>query len=274
VGGVVLVLALTVPWWWAVHHALGGKGLAGSQLAGSLLAPTWHKLLDPYFFYRPLALVLPWTAILLVAAFRRRWPPDPRGVLPSLAVIVLVPALVFTLGTQRRPHYMLPALAPLCVALAMIAGVALDGRRLRSAAEALCAAVIAIEITLAGSTALWSRERWVMEDLGRLAASALPAGTPLVALGPGRAAPSYYAGRPIRSVRSISRLEAVLERNAAGRVGLLTERRWLAKLPANATVTILGNGVVGKDDFVLAAIEPPNRVEVSQLPGRGSANGS
>jgi 4-amino-4-deoxy-L-arabinose transferase-like glycosyltransferase len=274
VGGVALLLALTLPWWWAVHHALGGRGLAGTQLAGSLLAPTWHKLFDPYFFYRPLALVLPWTAVLLVALIRRRWPDDPRHLLPSLAVFVLGPALVFTLGTQRRPHYMLPALAPLCVALAMIARAALDGRHLRSAAAVLCAATITVEVAFVGSTALWSRERWVMQDLGRLAARALPSTTPLVALGPGRAAPSYYAGRPMRSVRSVTRLQAVLERNPTGQVGLLTERRWLAKLPAGASVTILGNGVVGNDDFVLAALGPPNRVELSQLPGRGSANGS
>jgi hypothetical protein len=138
----------------------------------------------------------------------------------------------------------------------------------------LCAATITVEIVFAGSTALWSRERWVMQDLGRLAARALPSTTPLVALGPGRAAPSYYAGRPMRSVRSVTRLQAVLERNRTGQVGLLTERRWLAKLPAGASVTILGNGVVGNDDFVLAALGPPNRVELSQLPGRGSANGS
>jgi hypothetical protein len=272
--GSLLLLALTVPWWWAVHHALGGRGIAGTQLAGSLLAPSWHKLLDPYFFYRPLALVLPSAAVLLGVVLRRRWPADPSGVLAALATFVVVPALAFTLGSQRRPHYMLPALAPLSVGLAMIAGTVLDGRRLRLAAAVLCAATITVELGFGGTPALWSRERWVMEDLGRLAGRTLPPTTPLVALGPGRAAPSYYAGRPMRSVRSVPRLATVLERSPGGKVGLLTERRWLSQLPRETSVTILGNGIVGPDDFVLATLATPGRVEVSQLPGRGSANGS
>jgi 4-amino-4-deoxy-L-arabinose transferase-like glycosyltransferase len=274
VPGLVLLLVLTVPWWWAVHHALGGRGLAGTQLAGALLAPTWRKLFDPYFFYRPFALALPSAAVLLAIVLRRRWPADPSGVLPVLAVFVAVPALAFTLGSQRRPHYMLPTLAPLSVGLAMMAAAVLDGRRLRIAAAVLCAATITIEIGFGGTPALWSRERWVMEELGRLAARTLPPTTPLVALGPGRAAPSYYAGRPMRAVRSMPRLAAVLERSPRGEVGLLTERRWLAKLPRDTQVTILGNGVVGPDDFVLATLGTPEGVAVSQLPGRGSANGS
>jgi len=259
--GLALLCALTVPWWWAVDRALGGHGLAGTQLGGSLLTPSWSQVLDPYYFYRPLALVLPSLAILVVAVSWRCWPRDPRGVLGALAVFVIVPAIAFTCGPQRRPHYMLPALGPLSILLALVtcavferAHVASRSRWIPVAVKVMWAATIVVEVALGGSRRLWSAERWVMEDLGRLAGRALPRTTPLLALDAGAAAPSYYAARPISSVRSVTRVLAALERSPGERVGLLTERRSLERLPPDVAVTILGSGVAGKNEFVFTEL--------------------
>ena len=133
----------------------------------------------------------------------------------ALAVLVLVPAVAFSLGPQRRPHYMLPALAPLSILLALFACALFARARavacsrwIPTAAALVCATTVATEVVLAGSPRLWSHERWVVAELGAHAARALPAATPLLAFGPGPAALSYYAGRPVRGVRSAMRLSA------------------------------------------------------------------
>ena len=279
--GLALMLALTVPWWWGVNRALGGHGLAGTQLAGSLLAPSWSKVLDFYFFYRPLALVLPSLVILLMTIAWRCWPRDARNVLGALATFVIVPAIAFSMGPQRRPHYMLPALGPLSILLALVARSVFEKARTATrmrwipvAMMLLWTVTIAVEVALGGSRRLWSSERWVMEDLGKLAARAIPTTTPLLAFGPGAAAPSYYAGRPIRTVRSVTRLTAALERSSEGVAGLLTERQLLERLPRDLDVTNLGEALSGRDEFVLARLALRRGLGPSQARGAASSASS
>jgi len=276
--GLALVLALTVPWWWAVSRTLGGRGLAGTELAGSLLTPSWSKLLDPYFFYRPLALLLPSLVILPVAVAWRSWPRDARAALGMLATFAIVPAIAFSFGPQRRPHYMLPTLGPLSILLALVVRAVFErvrtGGRPRwipVAVMLLWTVTITVEVALGGSKRLWSSERWAMADLGELAARAIPSTMPLVALGPGVAAPSYYAARPFRTVRSVTRLTGVLERSADGLVGLLTERRLLQRLPPDVDVTILAAAPSGHDEFVLARLAPRRGLTPSQAGARVSS---
>jgi 4-amino-4-deoxy-L-arabinose transferase-like glycosyltransferase len=260
--GITMALALTLPWWWAVQRALGGRALAGSQLGGSLLLPSAAALLDPYFFYRPVALILPSAVIVALALVWRRWPAKPRDVMWWLACFVVVPAIAFTVGPQRRPHYMLPALAPMCVLLALIACTVLEaartsarGRWIRGAVGMLWAVTITSEVALGGSSLLWSKERFVSAELGTLAARALPATTPLFALDTAAAAPSYYARRPVRPVRSMTRVTAALATAPEQTVGLLTERRSLERLPRNVRVRIVGSGAVdAENDLVLVEL--------------------
>ncbi len=114
--GVPILCALTLPWWLMLHHRLGATGLYGSQLSGTLLIPEWRAVLDPYYLYRPLQLLLPWVLMVVPAVlFLRRSGRD--GAAVWLACIVLVPALLLSFGVQRRWFYMLPALPALCVLL-------------------------------------------------------------------------------------------------------------------------------------------------------------
>lgn len=114
--GVPILCALTLPWWFMLHHRLGTTGLYDSQLSGTLLIPEWRAVLDPYYLYRPLQLVLPWALMVVPAVlFVRRSGRD--GAAAWLACIVLVPALLLSFGVQRRWFYMLPVLPALCVLL-------------------------------------------------------------------------------------------------------------------------------------------------------------
>jgi len=114
----LLLLALTLPWWWLLRQQLGDQSLATSQLTGKLLRPDWVQLLNPYYLYRGLQLALPWLALfpLLLVFTRRSRAGDTR--LRLLLWLILVPMLLLSLGSQRRWYYMLPALMPFCLLLA------------------------------------------------------------------------------------------------------------------------------------------------------------
>jgi len=115
--GILLAAVVALPWWWLVHHRLGGAVLGGSQLSGALLKPQVQQWLDPYYAYRTLQLVIPWLfpALVAIKTFRRE---DWRGWPGFMALLVLVPAILLSFGPQKRYFYMLPALLPLCVLLA------------------------------------------------------------------------------------------------------------------------------------------------------------
>ncbi|MCC7412860.1 MAG: glycosyltransferase family 39 protein [Gammaproteobacteria bacterium] len=116
--GLVLLAAMTVPWWLAMRARLPAGALAHSQLAGSLLEPVWQHALDPYYLYRPLVLLLPWLALVpaaLVALYRGRR----RVEVPLIALLYLVPAITLGFGPQQRWFYLLPAIAPMAIALAL-----------------------------------------------------------------------------------------------------------------------------------------------------------
>jgi 4-amino-4-deoxy-L-arabinose transferase-like glycosyltransferase len=115
--GLLILAALTLPWWLWLRHRLGGNGLSGSQLQGSLLIPDWRAILHPYYLYRPLQLVLPWALLAVPAALLvRRSGRDSAAA--WLACLILVPALLLSFGVQRRWFYMLPVLPALAVLLA------------------------------------------------------------------------------------------------------------------------------------------------------------
>ncbi|MGH8583855.1 MAG: ArnT family glycosyltransferase [Gammaproteobacteria bacterium] len=115
--GVAVFTAITVPWWFMLHQALGGAGLHGTQLSGTLLRPDPGRLFNFYYFYRPLQLVLPWAllwpATLWLFMHKTR---APGTVL--LGLLVGVSAALLNLGPQQRWLYMLPLLPALGLLIA------------------------------------------------------------------------------------------------------------------------------------------------------------
>jgi 4-amino-4-deoxy-L-arabinose transferase-like glycosyltransferase len=128
--GLLIIVALNVPWWYAVGERVGQATLENSQLGGALLRP---GLLDgdPYYFYRTWQLVLPWVALLPALIALRRIDPVRRPALVWLGLVVAVPAVMLSFGPQERWYYMLPVLPALAVVLSIAAERFWTGERLR-----------------------------------------------------------------------------------------------------------------------------------------------
>jgi 4-amino-4-deoxy-L-arabinose transferase-like glycosyltransferase len=119
-GGLALLAAVALPWWWLLRREVGAEVLAASQLSGTLLTGHGKYWFSPFYFYRSLPLLAPWLAPLLAAlAGIRRVRPEPATVL--LLSLVFVPAIALGFGSQQRPVYILPVLPWLFLLLARFA---------------------------------------------------------------------------------------------------------------------------------------------------------
>ena len=115
--GIFIYLLLVMPWWIIVNNKLGGDGLAGTQLAGTLFKINWLNLFNGYYFYHPMWLLLPWVLfvpLLLVFVFKH-YRKNENSML--LVLLYIVPCILLSLGEQQRWYYMLPAIAPLYLLL-------------------------------------------------------------------------------------------------------------------------------------------------------------
>ena len=123
ISGLVIVAALTLPWWLALEQRLAAAQVANSQLAGSLLVPDLSNLLNGYYLYRPLQLLLPWLPLIpvaWVAALRVR--DEYRETSVFLALTIAVTVAILSFGVQQRYFYMLPVLPIMC----LLAGRGID----------------------------------------------------------------------------------------------------------------------------------------------------
>ncbi len=123
----LLVLALiSLPWWWFMHTRVQSMG--ASQLGGTLLTPELTKFGDPYYLYRPLQLVVPWLAWILLSAFGFGLSRERRG-LGIFGLPLLTAIIGLSFGRQYRYFYMLPLIAPMCLLIARGVMLALRGWR-------------------------------------------------------------------------------------------------------------------------------------------------
>jgi len=193
ISGLLLMLAITLPWWWLLKQHVGEETLKSSQLSGALLAPGLENVLDPYYLYRTAQLALPWLILFPVAAIiTARWASADRRVLLLLGLI-LIPALLLSIGPQRRWYYMLPALAPMCLLLA----VSLERLFAESNPEAALQRWLAwalpgqwvLAVGLLLGWAIWTREGYLRVGLvvALAALAALPLGLRRIARGSGAA---------------------------------------------------------------------------------------
>ncbi|GAB3684511.1 ArnT family glycosyltransferase [Salinisphaera aquimarina] len=113
--GLLLFAVLVVPWWWLLDQRIG-PSLEQSQLSGSLLTVDPLRLLNPYYWLRTPLQWAPWL-VAIVPAATVAW--SERDRTPGLlALVVLLPVVIFTLGPQYREIYMLPSMAPAALLLA------------------------------------------------------------------------------------------------------------------------------------------------------------
>ncbi|MSQ67272.1 MAG: hypothetical protein EXR83_03625 [Gammaproteobacteria bacterium] len=111
-------------WWLVLYLQVDFSQLAGSQLAGALLLPQLARLGDPYYFYRPLQLLVPWLPLavpgLLLCGLR-----EARRDSGWLWWPLLCGCVGLSLGRQYRYFYLLALLLPLVLLLARAVAVAL-----------------------------------------------------------------------------------------------------------------------------------------------------
>ncbi len=114
--GLLLCLAVALPWWWWVYRAVPREALGQSELTGSALRIGWSNLLDPGFVYRAPTLILPW-AVFIPPAVALPWRSPRRDSARLLAWTVAVMIVLMSLGSRRHAYYLLPILGPMAVLL-------------------------------------------------------------------------------------------------------------------------------------------------------------
>ncbi len=150
IGGLALLAALTIPWWWLLKQGLAGEQVVSFQLAGSLLVPDFQHLLNGYYLYRPLQLVLPWLPLMPVAwIIALRAHDEGREACMFLATTILVAVLVFSLGGQQRYFYLLPLLPIMC----LLAGRGVE--RMLAAGGPVFFIVLAVQAAVVLGAASW-----------------------------------------------------------------------------------------------------------------------
>lgn len=219
VTGLLLYAALTLPWWYLVQQQLGGHGLQGTQLSGSLLTISFDQFYKLYYFYRPLLLVLPWLVFLPHTLLRLKRDQFRRDSDKLLILYVLVPAIALSFGSQARWIYMLPALPVMIILLATGANYLVEQRRDPDFAVRrllyLCLAM-GLAFAIAGHWHVgWSKERFEFHKLAQQALPSVQAGMPVYTLKVNPDVYVYYLHTRIHQENSMG---AILEKiQGAGR---------------------------------------------------------
>ena len=124
--GLLIVLALCLPWWLLLQERIRmlGVNIGETQLSGSLLKTMsdWKEIFSFFYITRLMLLLLPATLLLPLILFLKRkrfGSPDDGDRL--LLYIITATLAVFTVAGHYRPHYMLPLMPP--IALLMAASV-------------------------------------------------------------------------------------------------------------------------------------------------------
>lgn len=151
--GLLGVTALCGSWWLVLSLRVDFSQLAGSQLAGSLLLPQFARWGDPYYFYRPLQLLVPWLPLAVpgVLLFGLREARRDTGWLwwPLAGACVGL-----SLGRQYRYFYLLAMLMPLVLLVSRAVVVALSATTQRSA-RPLVWLVLALQLLTSVAGAGW-----------------------------------------------------------------------------------------------------------------------
>jgi len=123
--GVVLYLVISLCWFVAIWIMIPDAGEIWHNETIKRYAEhgdSWFTLLDPYYLYRPLALLVPWVFFApgaMVGPWLKQFKTKPGAM--RLWWIVLAAAILLSFSRGRRWYYMLPLLVPYMVLLASTA---------------------------------------------------------------------------------------------------------------------------------------------------------
>jgi 4-amino-4-deoxy-L-arabinose transferase-like glycosyltransferase len=256
--GVILGIAIVLPWWWLLHHRLGGSGLHGTQLSGSLLTLNVLKLLSPYYLFRPLQLLLPWLLFLpaLVLIFRKT---EYKNQIKLLILLIALPALILSFGPQKRWYYMLPALLPMSIMLAAAVMTYVRNRPVNSLVPKLLpgfALLSALLFIVAGSAQWpWGSERFSQAELAQSINSHYTSNTRLLTWEVTPEIYTFYSRRIIGRIYGAEDIPALLKEDSSRNLMLILQTKNLKQLAddlrdKNLQVTILGQTKGGDSENV------------------------
>lgn len=111
--GMVILLAMTVPWWMLLQERIKAIGLdiSGTQLSGSLLVDASVRKGNLFYISRLLDFLLPVSLLLpLLAYLNRKRFSKPLNFSRLLLFVILTFLVVFTIAGHQRSRYLLPLL--------------------------------------------------------------------------------------------------------------------------------------------------------------------
>ena len=264
VGGLLLMALIALPWWWLLHHQLGGAGLHGTQLSGTLLHVNPLANLSPYYLYRPLQLLLPWIVFLPTLALIGKSQLDRRNI-KLLALLVLLPTVMLTFGPQKRWYYMMPALLPMSIVLAAGTVLWVEKKSLRAALSLAGFSVVCVlAFAVAGFTQrMWGEGRFSYAQLAQVMKQHDTGNIPLVSWGVTPEIYAYYTGKIISTVGSPAEIASRIEQAPQGKVLLLLQNKALKKLPPGLKIEVLGKAAGNADDeptvlVIASRVLPPS----------------
>jgi 4-amino-4-deoxy-L-arabinose transferase-like glycosyltransferase len=118
--GLLLFLAVTVPWVWGVSQVVPEflRYVLVTETAARMATSELKRTGPPWYFLPYLvAGALPWS-IVAAASWKKYRRPDPTIVYWLLALAI--PFVFFSLSQSKRPQYVLPLMAPLALLIARI----------------------------------------------------------------------------------------------------------------------------------------------------------
>ncbi|PKL96142.1 MAG: hypothetical protein CVV18_02800 [Gammaproteobacteria bacterium HGW-Gammaproteobacteria-8] len=168
--GLVLVLLISIPWWWAMRSRIDPAMLADSQLTGTLYQPALSGLRQAHReLLGPMLQLLPWSLIPLIQWRRSLNLLGRSPTLRRLAILGLVPSALLLLAPQHRWHYSLPMLPFLALLISMVVldGLSSISTRAARRRRIALAATFGLVVMLLGANSsfgiLWDRIRYDRE---------------------------------------------------------------------------------------------------------------
>jgi len=235
VTGVLIFACIIFPWWFMLEQRLGDDIIRGTQLTGTLLIPDFRNLLDPYYFYRPLLLILPWVVFIPFVITRMRQHRGDKTVI-LLILLVIIPALELTIGTQKRWYYMLPSLLPMVILLAIGAEHFFNTGKfvnLRNHFRNASLLIALLYIISAYTHYGWSKERFENYYLAIHAQKMLTADTRVAIISINPDIYVYYLGKGIIKFKTVNDLFEFKKAHLDGHYLLIMNKKEINQLPAD-----------------------------------------
>lgn len=248
VTGLVLFSLLTAPWWYYLNQELGGGILHKTQLSGSLFAINPFNLLNFYYFYRPLILMLPWAIFLPYTVKHFMSGKQYAHSNQLLLLYLLLPVLVLGLGNQQRWFYMLPSIVPAVILLAAGVNIFIADIKQRFNLVLIFALLLGIAFTLSGYTHTgWSRDRFEKYNMAILARDLIN-NEPIATIGITPGIYVYYTAVGIVHIRDPDKIMDFFQSSGKDRMYVIIKNKSMKMLPDELKYTVLDktSGLYGK----------------------------